>query len=41
MHDFFSFLLLKEGILNIPGNKLIKNGKIKEIPKLIKEFFIK
>jgi len=32
MQDLLDFLS-NDGILNIPGNKYIKNGVIKEIPK--------
>ena len=41
MHDLSTFLVLNAGILNIPGIKLIKNGKMEEIPKLNNESFIK
>ena len=40
-HDLLPFLSCKAGILNIPGNRFITNGKIKEILKLNKESLIK
>ena len=40
-HDLSRFLLLNAGILNIPGIKLIKKGKIVESARLNKESLIK
>ena len=41
IHDLSPFLLLNAGILNIPGIRLIKIGKMEEIAKLNNESFIK
>ena len=40
-HFLLFFLSFKDNILNIQGNKLIKNGEIKDNPKLIRTSFIR